>query len=569
MRWPHDNIFEPLETRQLMSTSGLNAQYFDDAKLQHAAASRTESHVSFDWQKASPASKVPVDGFTARWTGYVQAAKSETYKFSVLSDDGVRLWVDNQLIVNKWRVQSAKSWSGTIALEAGKYYAIKLEYFENTGYASCKLKWSSATTALQIIPPSKFATSVPQAPGTEPDPAPTPDPDPLPLPGPVSTPVPVYSAPITITRGGTYSGNWESNDPNRPAVIVDTTEPVVILNSNIRSRSTLIATWVDHADLTIQNTSGYALNPNVAGKTPGRFLDAEHYDAVTVQNCTMEGTSGIYLDTYAGDHSAHDTVKILNNRATNIDGRYSDGAGGYLTYNLRTNLRTGLTEQGYDDVQFAQLAKAQGLSGVEIAWNEVINEAGNSRVEDNISIYRSSGTAASPILIHDNYIDGAYTIAPWQGDANDDNYWYDWSYSGGGIMLGDGGSRDLSTACGFVKAYNNQVVGTTNYGIAVTAGHDMEIANNRVVSSGLLDDGRAIAAQNVGIAIWDSNGDGPSTFFNNVGHDNLVGWNNGSGRNDWWTPTASSWTNNTSMSGAITLATEANELVLWRAKRAA
>jgi hypothetical protein len=85
----------------------------------------------------------------------------------------------------------------------------------------------------------------------------------------------------------------------------------------------------------------------------------------------------------------------------------------------------------------------------------------------------------------------------------------------------------------------------------------------------LLSDGRAIAQQNVGIAIWDSNGDGAGTFFNNVGHDNLVGWNNGAGRNDWWTPTASSWVNNTSMSGTITPATEANELVLWRAKIAA
>jgi hypothetical protein len=559
MRWPTNDIFEPLETRQMLSTSGLNAQYFNDPKLQNEVVSRTESHVSFDWQKSSPSTEVPVDGFTARWTGYVQAAKSETYKFSVLSDDGVRLWVNDQLIVNKWRVQSAKSWSGTIALEAGKYYAIKLEYFENAGYASCKLKWSSATTPLQIIPPSKFSTELQQAPGTTPDPTPVHGP----------TTDPVYSAPITITRGGMYSGNWESNDPNRPAVIIDTTDPVTIVNSNVRSRSTLIATWVDHADVTIQNTNGYALNPNVAGQTPGRFLDAEHYDAVTVRNCYLEGTSGIYLDTYAGDHSSHDTVKILNNRALNIDGRYSDGAGGYLAYNLRTNLRTGVTEQGYDDVQFAQLAKANGLSGVEIAWNEVINQPGLSRVEDNISIYRSSGTSSSPILIHDNYIQGAYTIAPWQSDYSDSSYAYDWSYSGGGIMLGDGGSRDLATACGYVKAYNNQVVSTSNYGIAVTAGPDMEIANNRVVSSGLLSDGRAIAPLNVGIAIWDSNGDGAGTFFNNVGHDNLVGWNNGAGRNDWWTPTASSWVNNTSMSGTITPATEANELVLWRAKIAA
>ncbi len=551
----------------MLTAAGLTGQYFSDPSLQNVAVTRTDSHVSFDWGKNAPMAGMPKDGFTVRWNGYVQAPKSETFTFSAVSDDGVRLWVNGQLIINKWRVQSAKTSSGSIALEAGKYYAIKLEYFENLGYSSCKLKWSSPTTPLQIIPPSKFVTtgaaSTPTSTGDTPS-IPTPGPQPVPVTGDVA-----YSAPITINAGGTYTGNWESDNNNQPAVIINTTQPVTIVNSSIRSRGTLIATYVDHANVTIENTNGYALNPDVAGKTPGRFLDAENYDSVTVQNCYMEGTSGIELDTYAGDHSAHDTVKILHNSAMNIDGRYSDGHEGFLNYNLRTNLSTGLTEQGYDDTQFVQVAKAYGLAGVEIAWNEVINQPGNSRVEDNISIYRTNGTAASPILIHDNYIQGAYNVAPWQTDSSDSTYSYDWSYSGGGIMLGDGGSKSLATACGYVKAYNNQVVGTTNYGIAVTAGHDMEIYNNRVISSGLLPDGRVDTQQNVGIAIWDSNGDGAATFFNNVGHDNVVGWNNGTGRNDWWTPTAASWTNNTSLSGPITLATEATELTIWRAKLAA
>ena len=78
----------------------------------------------------------------------------------------------------------------------------------------------------------------------------------------------------------------------------------------------------------------------------------------------------------------------------------------------------------------------------------MINEPGKSRVEDNINIYLSSGTAAIPILIHDNYIQGAYTINPAQGSYSNKTYSYDWSYAGGGILLGDGGTTTLSQATG-------------------------------------------------------------------------------------------------------------------------
>ena len=104
----------------------------------------------------------------------------------------------------------------------------------------------------------------------------------------------------------------------------------------------------------------------------------------------MTGTSGIYIYNYKGDHSAGQTVKILNNVANNIDGRFSDGHGGFSVNS--------------EDVQFFQSNAAHGLSGAEIAWNQVINTPGQSRVEDNISIYDSSGTAGNPIAIHDNFI---------------------------------------------------------------------------------------------------------------------------------------------------------------------
>ena len=123
-----------------------------------------------------------------------------------------------------------------------------------------------------------------------------------------------------------------------------------------------------------------------------------------------------------------------------------------------------------------------------------------------------------------------------------------------------------------MQAYNNQVIDTTNYGIAITAGHDSSFYNNRIISAGVLADGTPIAAQNTGAAIWDSNNDrllSPATWFNDSGSGNQIGWMLGTVRNDWWTPNAASWTNNTHWPGTtITLATQNAEFGVWRAKLA-
>ena len=71
---------------------------------------------------------------------------------------------------------------------------------------------------------------------------------------------------LVITKGGTYSGTWSSDDPSTPAVLVKTTEPVTIENSTITSRGDEIDSGVSHTNITVKNVKGYGLNPNVYGK---------------------------------------------------------------------------------------------------------------------------------------------------------------------------------------------------------------------------------------------------------------------------------------------------------------
>jgi len=143
------------------SATGLTGQYFDNSNFTGATFSRTDAMVNFNWGLGSPASSMVVDTFSVRWTGQVQAQHSQTYTFHVTGDDGVRLWVNGRLLIDKWILQPATEWSGSIALTAGNKYDISLEYFENALDAVAQLRWSSASTPKAIIPTSQLYPLLP------------------------------------------------------------------------------------------------------------------------------------------------------------------------------------------------------------------------------------------------------------------------------------------------------------------------------------------------------------------------------------------------------------------------
>lgn len=170
--------------------TGLRGEYFDNMDLTNLKVTRTDATVNFDWGSGSPDASVGVDTFSARWTGQVQPKYSQTYTFYTMSDDGIRLWVNNQQLVNNWTDHGPTENSGTISLTAGTKYDIKMEFYENGGGAVAKLSWSSSSQAKEIIPQSQLYPAT----GPTATPAPTPTP----------TPVMVNDN----ATGITYSGAW-------------------------------------------------------------------------------------------------------------------------------------------------------------------------------------------------------------------------------------------------------------------------------------------------------------------------------------------------------------------------
>ena len=294
------------------------------------------------------------------------------------------------------------------------------------------------------------------------------------------------SGPIVITSGGTYSGNWTSTDPSTAAVTIKTDEPVVLQDSVISSRGSLIKVSgvKTGANVTIQNVTGTALDPQVAGDQRGIFLAATQVTSLVVKNCSMIGVSfGVQLVT-----SSPSTLEITNNYASNLEDRASDGQGGFLA--TRPSLG-----------HFIILNGVSAPAGAEIAWNQVVQTIGQSSTEDVINIYNSQGSLGHPISVHDNYMEGSSSPV------------VNGHYTGTALIT-DGTGTNGSSPTAYVQFENNQVVATAGTGVGIAAGHDISATGNRIVSCGMTSSGSWYAWGANAVVIW--NYYSSTQFYNNT-----------------------------------------------------
>ena len=143
------------------AANGLTGRYYNDpssgTKFTTLVLTRVDPTVNFTWGTGGPGGGVTVNNFSVRWTGTVQAPVSGTYRFYTISDDGIRLWVNGQQIINNWTDHAATTNTSTaITLTAGVKYTITLEYYERGGDATARLQWSYPGQSTQTIPQSRL-----------------------------------------------------------------------------------------------------------------------------------------------------------------------------------------------------------------------------------------------------------------------------------------------------------------------------------------------------------------------------------------------------------------------------
>lgn len=528
-------MFETFENRLLFSgATGLRADYYNAPTDQFSntslavnslpAVTETDSTVNFNWGTSAPVAGVGASEFEVRWSGQVLSEGAGTYVFNVQTNGAVRLWVNGQEIINSWTPNTSGNLvSIPITLAANTMYDIRLDFYQPAATTddAISLQWTTPGGQQQVIPTANLYS---------------------------------FSQPMAITSGGLYVGSWEGDDPTGVTIEDSTTQPVTIEDSIIQGSGTLISDTLAGVNLTVENTSGYGLNPNEAGVEKGSFLYLMSPANVDIEHNSIIGVGGLGTKIYGFVGTGSETIKIDYNYILNSDGRFSNGEGGYEDDGVMTHS--------------IQIANVYNLAGIDIGWNEIINQPGVSYVNDVINLFDTSGTAASPVNVHDNYIDGIYSLDP-------ETTWD----SGSGITTD--GDPVLSEEPAYIDIHNNTVVDTGSAGIGVPDGHDILVYDNYLVCSGYLADGSIFFASGTGIYINDLNGGNSSIFYNNGAYDNTVGWiqppdsqQNGSDEarpSDYSLPDAdtSLTYGNVDLAGPITSATESAAQTTWLAEVAA
>ncbi len=141
--------------------NGLLGEYFDNINFTNRFINRIDATVNFDWGPNAPATGMGPQTFSVRWSGRIEPRFSEQFTFHTLSDDGIRLWVNSQLIIDRWQDQPPTTHSGSIFLQAGVLYDIRIEYYQNLGWSAMQLRWESPSQPMEIVPMSQLYAADP------------------------------------------------------------------------------------------------------------------------------------------------------------------------------------------------------------------------------------------------------------------------------------------------------------------------------------------------------------------------------------------------------------------------
>jgi beta-glucosidase len=138
-----DWVIVPSQYLHYNNQEGLHAAYFNNINLTgNAVVERTDKQINFLWTLSSPAPNIPLDFYSARWTGSIQSPETGTFKIGLDGNDGFRLYINNKLLIDNWKKQTYSTLLVDHYFEKDKQYDIRIEFFEPVGNAYLKLIWN-------------------------------------------------------------------------------------------------------------------------------------------------------------------------------------------------------------------------------------------------------------------------------------------------------------------------------------------------------------------------------------------------------------------------------------------
>ena len=135
-----------------LTINGLQAEYFADAQFEDLRVTRIGPQIDFNWIGQTPSPAIPCENFSVRWTGQLRAPSTDTYHFALAADTAARLYINKQIVADtRSRIQR----TGNINLVGDKSYEIRVDYYNGTGNAACRLMWASQTQPEIVVVPTE------------------------------------------------------------------------------------------------------------------------------------------------------------------------------------------------------------------------------------------------------------------------------------------------------------------------------------------------------------------------------------------------------------------------------
>jgi len=139
------------------SGTGLSSELFVGKNFEKLAYSRLDDmkHAGFTFGDTPDPEVLHYSDYSIRWTGFIVARFSEDYTLGIGLDDGGRLWIDDELLVDQWRDQGYTVFYAKKKLTAGKH-KIRIDYYDAKWGGSMRLYWKSVSQPLDLVPTSQF-----------------------------------------------------------------------------------------------------------------------------------------------------------------------------------------------------------------------------------------------------------------------------------------------------------------------------------------------------------------------------------------------------------------------------
>ncbi|TGD81837.1 PA14 domain-containing protein [Hymenobacter wooponensis] len=159
-----------LAMAQHQAGTGLRGQYYAGKKFEKLVLTRTDPTIDFNWtigpngdHFVSPGPGVPGEWFSVRWAGHIYAPVTGTYTFQIATDDGMRIWIGGDKVLDSWKDQPATISTTHLKMKAGSYYSLRVEYYQFDRDSRAQLAWQlpDSSEEPQPIPTENLYRTLP------------------------------------------------------------------------------------------------------------------------------------------------------------------------------------------------------------------------------------------------------------------------------------------------------------------------------------------------------------------------------------------------------------------------